>query len=257
MTKLFISHASEDKDDVARPLCERLRWLGYEVWFDEYSLKIGDSLIQQIDKGLSECDLAILILSKKFFKKEWPIRELTGLTTLEMSYSRKLILPVWHNISKDEILKYSPPLADKLGVSTENGTIEIAKSLADTIGPPILNPPARCPYSQLDIIQNGYPMNIHIIEAVCENANHCFNKYLILKELSSIGIVSYYKSSEIGSSINPNEAVTIILEAAKNVEVSSVISAAAVGGILNPKVIFDDREVNGYLSDLFAESLKH
>lgn len=67
--KIFISHASEDKDDIARPLAEELGEQGYEVWYDEYSLKIGDSLSQEIDRGLSSCDYGVVILSKSFFEK--------------------------------------------------------------------------------------------------------------------------------------------------------------------------------------------
>jgi hypothetical protein len=44
MWDVFISHANEDKDDIARPLAEKLKALGLKVWFDEYSLKLGDSL---------------------------------------------------------------------------------------------------------------------------------------------------------------------------------------------------------------------
>ena len=41
---VFISHASEDKEEVARPLAEALRKNGLSVWYDEFELKIGDSL---------------------------------------------------------------------------------------------------------------------------------------------------------------------------------------------------------------------
>ena len=43
---VFISHAGEDKDDVARPLFVALHDLGVSVWFDEAELRIGDSLRQ-------------------------------------------------------------------------------------------------------------------------------------------------------------------------------------------------------------------
>ena len=37
---IFLSHASEDKDDVARPLALLLQKLGLRVWFDEFELRI-------------------------------------------------------------------------------------------------------------------------------------------------------------------------------------------------------------------------
>ena len=45
----FVCHASEDKDDVVRPLAERLREQHIEVWYDEFSLKMGDSLRRSIE----------------------------------------------------------------------------------------------------------------------------------------------------------------------------------------------------------------
>ena len=70
----FICHASKDKDDFVHPLAEKLKARGLKVWYDEYSLKIGDSLRQSIDKGLANSRYGIAILSPTFFKKNWPKR---------------------------------------------------------------------------------------------------------------------------------------------------------------------------------------
>jgi hypothetical protein len=71
--KIFISHATEDKDKVARPLAKALQKLGYDIWYDEYSLKLGDSLTAEIDRGLIECDYGVVIFSKSFFSKKWAL----------------------------------------------------------------------------------------------------------------------------------------------------------------------------------------
>lgn len=76
MADVFISHASEDKDAVARPLAQQLLARGYSVWFDEYMLSLGDSLPQEIDSGLASCQVGVVILSPDFFGKPWPKREL-------------------------------------------------------------------------------------------------------------------------------------------------------------------------------------
>ena len=60
MWDVFISHASEDKDEVARPLANALIKAGYKVWFDEFTLKLGDSLNQSIKIGLSESKFGIV-----------------------------------------------------------------------------------------------------------------------------------------------------------------------------------------------------
>jgi len=68
---VFICHASEDKDAIARPLAEALRERGHVVWFDEFELEIGDSLRQEIDRGLARSRFGVVILSPSFFEKKW------------------------------------------------------------------------------------------------------------------------------------------------------------------------------------------
>lgn len=62
----FLSHASEDKRAIARPLYDALVKAGVTVWYDEAVLTIGDSLRRKIDQGLSRCRFGIVILSPKF-----------------------------------------------------------------------------------------------------------------------------------------------------------------------------------------------
>ncbi len=120
MWDVFISHAWEDKEDIARPLAETLRRRGLRVWYDEYTLTLGDSLRRSIDRGLAQSKYGIVILSPNFFAKEWPQRELDGLVAKEVS-SGKTILPVWHNVTWEDVRPFSPILADKLAVSTAKG----------------------------------------------------------------------------------------------------------------------------------------
>ena len=75
----FICHASEDKEDLVRRLAETLVTKGAKVWYDEFTLKVGDSLRQEIDRGLAKTKFGIVVLSQYFFDKPWPERELGGL----------------------------------------------------------------------------------------------------------------------------------------------------------------------------------
>src|SRR5690348_17350195 len=97
---VFVSHASEDKDAVARPLAEELRRRGLDVWFDEFTLGLGDSLTESIDHGLANSRLGVVIVSPRFIAKRWPRRELQGLVIRQMSGRRKVILPVWHEVTR-------------------------------------------------------------------------------------------------------------------------------------------------------------
>jgi hypothetical protein len=130
---VFISHASEDKDDVVRPLAMALKSEGLSVWFDEFELKIGDSLRRKIDKGLSNSRFGIVVLSKDFIRKGWTNYELDGIITKSVS-NEQIVLPIWHNITKKEVIEYSPSLADKLARNTSSYTVEeIAVEIAEVI----------------------------------------------------------------------------------------------------------------------------
>jgi len=127
----FISHASEDKDDIVRSLADALRDNGFQVWYDEFELKIGDSLRKKIDAGLINSRFGIVIISPSFVKKNWTEYELNGMVAREMN-GHKVILPIWHKISKDEVLKFSPTLADKMALNTSiHSTEDIINALKE------------------------------------------------------------------------------------------------------------------------------
>jgi len=130
---VFISHASEDKDEIVRPLAYALQAVGLSVWYDEFEMKIGDSLRRKIDKGLANSRFGIVVLSKDFIKKGWTNYELDGIITKAVS-GEQIILPIWHNITKREVIEFSPSLADKLARNTAAFTVEeIATEIADVI----------------------------------------------------------------------------------------------------------------------------
>lgn len=129
----FISHASEDIEEVAKPLALELTKLGLNVWFAEFSLHLGDSLSASIDYGLSKCDYGIVILSKKFFEKGWTMQELSALLTKQVNSNRRIVFPIWHNISKEEIPIHSAILADSVAARTNEGISNIARKLYNEI----------------------------------------------------------------------------------------------------------------------------
>ena len=135
----FISHASEDKDEVARPLAEALRARGCTVWYDELALSIGDSLRRSIEKGIARSRFGVVVLSETFFQKEWTQRELDGLTQQEIAGESR-ILPLWHRVTAAEVRRFSPTLADKVALSTATKTIE---EIAGMLGDLVLGAPSK------------------------------------------------------------------------------------------------------------------
>jgi len=137
MYDVFLSHASEDKAEVVVPLAEALAARGVRVWFDQQQLTLGDSLSRKIDEGLGRSRFGAVVLSPSFFAKEWPQRELDGLVARETALGVKVILPIWHEIGRDEILNFSPTLAGKLAARTTDGLIAVADQIVEALGGPV------------------------------------------------------------------------------------------------------------------------
>ena len=130
---VFISHASEDKDEVVRPLASALKEENLRVWYDEFELRIGSSLRQTIDRGIARSRFGVVVLSGSFFGKGWPAYELDGLVNRTVS-GEQVLLPVWHDVTKQQVMDFSPSLADKLARSTATHTVaEIAAEIAEVI----------------------------------------------------------------------------------------------------------------------------
>lgn len=129
MYDVFISHASEDKTGFVTPLVEELQNAGIRVWYDSLELQWGKSLREQIDNGIKRSKFAILVLSKHFFAKKWPQRELDGILAKE-EITGATPLPIWYDISYEEVFDFSPTLSGLYSLSTDRYSIQdICKSL--------------------------------------------------------------------------------------------------------------------------------
>jgi TIR domain len=121
---VFISHASEDKGEVAGPLAEKLTARGLRVWYDGTDIKIGDSIRKKVDEGLSRSRFGVVILSRHFFEKEWTRNEFDALWNREDG-ERKVLIPVWHHVTRAEVAVFSALLAARLAVSTDAGLDQV------------------------------------------------------------------------------------------------------------------------------------
>lgn len=131
---VFVSHATEDKegfsDEFVRILQEKYN---LKVWYDAVSIKWGDSIRTEIDRGLKRSKFGVVILSRSYISKYWTNYELEGLFQRE-SNGGKLILPIWHNITKQEVQKFSSSLAGKMAMNTAIMTPdEIAEKLSELL----------------------------------------------------------------------------------------------------------------------------
>jgi hypothetical protein len=133
--KIFLSHASEDQADFVRPLAETLSKFPdeFRVWYSEYELTVGDRLLSKIDGGLKSCDYGVVVLSPFFFAKRWPREELEGLFQLETT-ERKVILPVWKDVTESDVRGFSPILASRLGADASAGVTKVVEDIRRAVG---------------------------------------------------------------------------------------------------------------------------
>jgi TIR domain. len=130
---IFISHASEDKEIVARPIASFLdENTELTVWYDEFTLNPGDSLSEKIDYGLANSRYGLVVISPAFMSKNWPKKELRGLNALNVEGQNKLI-PVWHNVAKEEVISFSPTIADVYALNTANGVSSVCDEIIKVV----------------------------------------------------------------------------------------------------------------------------
>ncbi|MBZ2164493.1 toll/interleukin-1 receptor domain-containing protein [Methanobacterium spitsbergense] len=136
---VFICHASEDKADIVEPLAKCLRSYGVKVWYDDFTLKVGDSISRSIDMGLSKSKQGIIVISKDFIRKSegWPGHELGGMRAKKMKEKTKII-PIWHGVDEDDIIEYSPSLLDIKAINSKRIKLkEICLSVIEVVRPDI------------------------------------------------------------------------------------------------------------------------
>lgn len=121
---VFISHATDDKSEYVDKLVEALKIADIKVWYDSESIGWGKSVRQEIDKGLAHSKYGIVIISPSFLKKHWTNYELDGILSKEGNTGSHVLLPIWHNITADEVNKYSSSLANRNAMNTSINTID-------------------------------------------------------------------------------------------------------------------------------------
>jgi hypothetical protein len=125
-------------------------------------LKVGDSLRDSIERGLSNSRYGVVIFSPHFLAKNWPKAELNGLFTREMD-GHTIILPIWHNISSAEMKAAFPIQADKVALRSSAGLQAVARALVEVIRPELFEVETQrgrafdSAESFLDIAKNHHP----------------------------------------------------------------------------------------------------
>ena len=109
---VFISHANKDKEDLIEELYQSLNTLGVNIFYDKESLEWGDNWKDRILNGTKKAEFAIIVISENFFDREWTERELAEFLNRQNRNGQKLILPILHNITTEQLKAKYPLVAD-------------------------------------------------------------------------------------------------------------------------------------------------
>jgi hypothetical protein len=130
---VFISHASPDKGGFVLPLAESLQACGVRVWLDQWAIELGDSISTSISEGLRQSRFGIVVLSKEFFARSWPKKELSALFAQESEGANRII-PLWYQIEYAEVLEHAPLLADRMAARFDEGLQSIVERILHLLG---------------------------------------------------------------------------------------------------------------------------
>lgn len=132
--RAFISHDSRDKKNLVRPLCEILRNRLCTVWYDEFSLRVGDSLRESIEDGIKKCDRCIIVISPYFLSNtRWSKKEFESIFQREINDGKAIVLPIWHNVTKDQVYNYSSSLTNIMALDSSEGVDSLSNKLYDVL----------------------------------------------------------------------------------------------------------------------------
>ena len=130
----FISHDVGDKAKIALPLASELERIGCHVWYDDYSLVVGASVIKQIERGLMECAKCIVIVTPRYLSNQgWAKKEFDIVFSREMISRENVIVPIWSDVREQDVRQYSPALADCGAINWTTGCKKVATELKRTL----------------------------------------------------------------------------------------------------------------------------
>jgi hypothetical protein len=127
---LFLCHAWEDREGAAKELCDLLVSHGATVWFSEYDVGLGKSLLQEIDRGLANSRIGIVLVTPALLKSLKSARGIAG-KELSALLATDRVIPVAHDTTFDALRDISPLLAARSGLTTGDLSMDdVAKKVA-------------------------------------------------------------------------------------------------------------------------------
>lgn len=131
---VFLSHSNLDKNIFVSELSDKLSDKGLKIFEDIKVFKIGQSQTDMMNMGILNSRFVVVFLSPNFIKSGWSQYEFKSFLNREINEKRIIILPVWHDVSYEDVQAYNPYLIDKFALETSKYTIdEIVDSIHQAI----------------------------------------------------------------------------------------------------------------------------
>lgn len=121
---MFISHANRDKEDFVEELYQAINKLGLNIFYDKESFEWGDNWKDKILRGTQKSEFAVIVISENFFDREWTEKELAEFLGRQNRNGQKLILPILHNITLEQLQQQYPSVADIQAIDSKNFTCD-------------------------------------------------------------------------------------------------------------------------------------
>ena len=129
---VFLSHSSLDKEIFVSELSRKLSAKGLKVFEDVKVFKIGDSQTDMMNMGIFNSRFVVVFLSHNFFESGWSDYEFKSFLNREINEKKIIILPIWHQVSYEDVKNYNPYLVDKFALDTQKFSMnEIVSHIND------------------------------------------------------------------------------------------------------------------------------
>lgn len=129
---VFLCHAWDDRKASAKQLHDLLEKNGVSVWFSEKDVLLGSTLLREIDKGLANSRIGIVLVTPSFIERV----KNEGVAEKELSalLARDLLVPIVHNTTFEKLREVSPLLGSRSGLNTnEESMPKVALKLAELV----------------------------------------------------------------------------------------------------------------------------
>jgi len=129
---VFLCHAWDDRQGVAKELHDLLEAAGVKVWFSEKDLSLGVPMMRAIDKGLANSRVGLVLVTPAFLNR----LPKEGVADKELSalLARNQLVPIVHNTTYEALRNVSPLLGSRSGLDTAEDTLTIvAKKISELI----------------------------------------------------------------------------------------------------------------------------